>query len=479
VIVADEQHQEELREKLLPADLPAERATLGACLLDRDAVLAARHIVSAADFYLVKHAMIWRAMLRCVEKRVPPDLATVASELREKGELDQVGGPFYLGELVQDTPTAVHVEHYADTVKRTAARRRIIDWSGEIARKAYDEDEPEDIHREIASRLEIEETVVRGRPDWHRHVIRGDELYKAHFDPQPFIIEQVLPQGTFILTGKPKTKKSWLALNYALAVAWGGKALGHYQAIAGDVLYVDLEMGQRRLHDRLHVISPNTVVPASLHFATEWPRVYHGCEQWIDDWMTAHPYTRLIIFDTQVAIRPPRERHEEPYEHEKRYMQTLSNLCHDYGIAMLLIHHSRKVAGADVIDDASGTTGLTGGADNYGSLSRSPHEKDGGILRLMGRDIQIDDDLSLKWDVQLAQWVYQPDAEDYSISPERRMVLRVLDREPGLIPQQIAERISKDPGNTRKLLMDMKKAGLVLVSDGRYYGNEPTKVDTA
>jgi hypothetical protein len=282
-----------------------------------------------------------------------------------------------------------------------------------------------------------------------------------------------------LLTGKPKTKKSWLALNLALAVAWGGKALGHFDAQKGDVLYVDLEMGARRLHERLHVVSPTTVVPKGLHFATEWPRLFNGCEQWLLNWMEQHPFTKLIIIDTQVAIRPPRNRNEELYEHEKRYTQVLSNFCQQHSIAMVLIHHSRKADGSDVIDDASGSTGLSGGVDNYGSLRRKPGEKNAGLLALAGRDIRLDDELSLQWDTTIASWCYNNNAEKYTLTPERRIVMALLQQSPGLYPNQIAERLNKDKAGIRRLLSEMKKAEQVVSVDNQYYANDEYEANTA
>jgi hypothetical protein len=419
-------------------------------------------------------------MITCVSKRTPPDVITVSDELRRAGRLDPIGGIAYLTELSAETPTATYADHYAGIVARTAAQRRAIELSGHIQAAAYDpRRDPTDLYQEIAAMLQIEQRVSRSAPNWSAHTISADRLYRKQFEPQPEIIKDVLPQGTFLLTGKPKTKKSWLALNYALAVAWGGKALGHFQATQGEVLYIDLEMGQRRLHERLHIVSPDIVVPKTLHFAEEWPKVFDGCERWLDDWMEAHPFTRLIVIDTQVAIRPPRERNEEPYEHEKRYTQVLTNFCHQHGIAMLLIHHSRKVAGADVVDDASGTTGLTGGVDNYGSLSRSVNERNAGILRLMGRDIRLDDDLNLTWDPTVASWCYNEDAPDYSLTPERRELLAVLREQPGLYPRQLEERLNKGGNAVRSLLMEMKRVELVVCEDGRYYSNEPLTPETA
>jgi hypothetical protein len=448
--------------------------------MDRDVILVIKDALSVNDFYLEKHAWVYEALIACVRRRTPPDTVTVADELRRRDLLEPIGGIPFLTELATDVPTSVHAEYYAQIVARAAGQRRLIELGGAISAAAYDETRSlADLQQEIAAQLQLEQRASTPRPDWAGCVIRGDTLYRKHFDPQPEIIESILPQGTFLLTGKPKTKKSWLALNYALAVAWGGRALGGFQATQGDVLYIDLEMGQRRLHERLHIVSPDTVVPKNLHFANEWPRIYEGCERWLADWMESHPFTRLIVFDTQTAIRPPRDRNEEPYDHEKRYTQVLSDFCHQHGIAMLLIHHSRKIGGGDVIDDASGTTGLTAGVDNYGSLSRSVNENDVGVLRLLGRDIRIDDDLNLKWDARRATWNYCPDAPDYRLTPERRAVLALLRDTPGLYSRQISELLGKDINSTRRLLHEMKKSELVISEDGRFFGTGPYEADTA
>ena len=124
-----------------PYDLNAERATLGSVLLDRDAIVAIAPSLTPSDFYLLKHGQIYEAMLACYHQRTPPDLATVISELRERGWLEQVGGIAALTELASDVPTAVHVEYYAHAVLTTSRRRQLITAGGQITALAYDERE--------------------------------------------------------------------------------------------------------------------------------------------------------------------------------------------------------------------------------------------------------------------------------------------------------------------------------------------------
>src|SRR5512143_499574 len=103
--------------KLLPQNLEAEEAVLGALLIDPDA------IIRVATFL---H-----------ERREPADLVTLTDELERREQLGEVGGPAFLTGLINATPTSIHVEYYARIVERTAVLRRLIDAAGQIAKLAY------------------------------------------------------------------------------------------------------------------------------------------------------------------------------------------------------------------------------------------------------------------------------------------------------------------------------------------------------
>jgi replicative DNA helicase len=126
-------------ERAIPFDIQAERATLGSILLERDAIVAIAASLPAEFFYLEKHALIYEAMLACYNRREPPDIATVAAELRRQEQLDLVGGLALLSELAAEVPTAVHIEYYARTVERTAILRRLIEVGGKISALGYDQ----------------------------------------------------------------------------------------------------------------------------------------------------------------------------------------------------------------------------------------------------------------------------------------------------------------------------------------------------
>lgn len=126
-------------DRMLPADIDAERATLGALLIDRDAIIAVAPWLQSEHFYLEKHAWVYNAVLTCYNSQVPPDIRTISDHLRRHKQLDAIGGIPYLVELSIATPTAVHIGYYGKIVEQTANLRRLIAAGGEIAALGYNE----------------------------------------------------------------------------------------------------------------------------------------------------------------------------------------------------------------------------------------------------------------------------------------------------------------------------------------------------
>lgn len=456
----------------VPFDLAAERAVLGACLLDREAILAVRGLLGADEFFLEKHALIYGAMLACVDKKTPPDPVTVASELRQAGQLELVGGLSFLGELMNDVPTAVHADHYARTVAECARRRRMIELGGRIAAAAYEgKVDAAELLQLAEQEISVERQIGTGRDTWRASAKDGLAFWKANYPPRPMVVEGLLPIGTTLVHGLPKTRKSWLCLNLAYAVAAGGKALGHFDAVKGEALYVDLEMDDELIHERLRVVFPDQPPPKGVTFVTEWPAVGRGFVEQLENYLQARPYTRLIIVDTLVRVRPP-AKSDDVYQADAAFLQPLTDFCGGRGIAMLLVHHSRKLGGGgDSVLGASGSTGLTGSVDNVLELIRRPDNPQFGTLKRQGRRIKDDTDIPLKWDAMLAQWNYHQKTPE--LTPERRVVLQLLRDRGGMRPKEIAIVLGRDEPGTRRLLQDMNKAGLVANAQGIYMPNDP------
>lgn len=132
-------------EKALPHDAAAEAAVNGACLLDRDCIIALAPSLSAAHFYSEQQAQIYAAILSCYQQRVPPEIVNVAAELRKAGHLveDPDADPARvitrttLVELVNGAMTSVHAEYYAAIVIRQAQLRKLITAGQAMVARAY------------------------------------------------------------------------------------------------------------------------------------------------------------------------------------------------------------------------------------------------------------------------------------------------------------------------------------------------------
>ena len=122
-----------------PQALDVEEAVLGAMLLESSAVDMALEELTPSCFYDEKHRLIFEAMSELVTEHVAVDIVTCASKLRQKGNLEAVGGAVVLAGLSQKVGAAAHIEFYVKILKQKAIQRDLITASTEILRDAYDD----------------------------------------------------------------------------------------------------------------------------------------------------------------------------------------------------------------------------------------------------------------------------------------------------------------------------------------------------
>jgi replicative DNA helicase len=116
-----------------PHHLEAEQAVLGAILTAGRIPVEVLALVEEADFYRPAHRAVWRAVGRLADRGEPIDPVTMLGELRDAGELDDVGGGPFLHTLVASVPTVADAAHYARLVAETAHARRIGDLRVRLA----------------------------------------------------------------------------------------------------------------------------------------------------------------------------------------------------------------------------------------------------------------------------------------------------------------------------------------------------------
>jgi len=111
---------------VLPHDVAAERAVLGAILLNNAALETAQNYVQSGDFHVAQHRVVFAAMQALAKAGTPIDAVTLGNRLLEDGTLDQAGGALALGDLTDGVATAANVDHYAAAVADLAAVRAAI-----------------------------------------------------------------------------------------------------------------------------------------------------------------------------------------------------------------------------------------------------------------------------------------------------------------------------------------------------------------
>jgi replicative DNA helicase len=126
-----------IQERIPPHNLEAEQSVLGAVLIDSDAIVKASAKISSDDFYRANHQKIFAAMLQLNASGEPVDVITVSQLLKQREQLEDIGGIGYLTDLANFVPTAANVEYYANIVEKSSVMRRLIRTATQIVSKGF------------------------------------------------------------------------------------------------------------------------------------------------------------------------------------------------------------------------------------------------------------------------------------------------------------------------------------------------------
>ena len=140
-------------ERVPPQNLDAEQGVLGSMLLDRDAIARVVELIRPEDFYRDAHRRIYEAITELFERGEPVDLITVTDRLRDRGQLDDVGGAAYVTSLLNAIPTAANVEYYARIVLQKSMLRQMITAGTQIAQMGFEGDQDVEILVDRAEKL--------------------------------------------------------------------------------------------------------------------------------------------------------------------------------------------------------------------------------------------------------------------------------------------------------------------------------------
>ena len=211
----------------------------------------------------------------------------------------------------------------------------------------------------------------------------AEQLQSAPYAPVPFLVDELIPEGLHILAGAPKIGKSWLALWLCLCISQG-QPLWNFATTQGEVLYLSLEDSFQRIQTRLFDLTEDA--PPTLHFAIMADTLKRGLEQQIEQFLTEHPTTKLVVIDTLQCVRGTGS-DSNLYANDYQDIGLLKKLADNQHIAILLIHHLRKLHDDDPMNMISGSTGLSGAADSTFVLQKSSRLANIASLHCTGRDI--------------------------------------------------------------------------------------------
>lgn len=355
----------ELNGYLPPASPEAEQSVLGAILVRPSVLERVLESIGPEDFYREAHGWIFRAMIDLHSAGEPVDLVTVSTYLRDRGQLEGVGGPVFLATLSEQVGFAVNADYYAKVIAEKAVLRRLLDVTQEIAAAcfAHVENLPEFLAQAEAKvfaqthsnnkkggarRLkELMGPVVEKLEDLHYKKIDLTGLPSGFTD-----IDRMTggfqDEDMIVLAGRPGQGKTGLALNICANLS--------LQAVPS--LFFSLEMGSGQLVRRL-IASQGKLDTVRLRDGkltpNEWVTLYQvrgnieDAPIFIDDASSLTPLEihsrtrrmvsqegiRLVVIDYLQRVKTPRGR--SMAEEVGRAAQTFKTMAKDLKIPVVVL----------------------------------------------------------------------------------------------------------------------------------------------
>ncbi|MBI5487462.1 MAG: replicative DNA helicase [Deltaproteobacteria bacterium] len=264
----------------------AEKALLGAILVDDKALPLVQDLCTTEDFYVEAHRAIFEAMVDLSGRGVTIDAVTLAETLKQRGQFDRIGGAAYLDQLIDVVPISAHVEEHASLIREKAIVRRLILACSQVVTNAFED------YGDLDSFLDgSEQNIFEISRQRHRtetaHIRRTVKQVFTELDalsqssrevigvPTGFarldsITAGLQPSDLIIIAGRPSVGKTSFVLNLLTNAAGAGKT---------PVALFSLEMSNPQIVRR--ILASEAGIPAGKL------RTAHGLTQ--DDW------TRLFM----------------------------------------------------------------------------------------------------------------------------------------------------------------------------------------
>lgn len=303
-----------------------------------------------------------------------------------------------------------------------------------------------------------------------------NDIMAQTFAPINWVVPGYISEGFLVLAGRQKLGKTWLAIDMALAVATGGTAIGSIMCEQGNVLYIDMENGPRRIQSRIATLFPddrNRPDLSMLEWVTEAPQLDAGFVSELERWRLSVPNPRFVVIDVLQRIKPPGSMARNAYENDYSTWSPLQLWATSNGIAVLGLHHTKKGGAEDPLEALSGSNGLGACADTTLVLDS---DQNGKTLYVRGRDVE-EKETALVFAGGF--WSILGEAADVRRSDERIKIIAALtDHGEPMTPAEVSTATGKPGLSVRQLLFKMAKAGEVYKAGGGRYWIDPPAPST-
>lgn len=358
----------------LPHAEHAERAVLGALLIDSTAYQRVAQQLHPDDFYHPAHRLLWEAIAHYYDHHAAIDVIGLGEALRQAGTLSQIGGVAYLEHLADTTLTADHLDEHAEIIREMAGKRRLIEIAYQLANDAHGTASV----REILAELDATTIPLA------KQVTSSAATCLAHVEPKPieWLWPQRMPLGMIvILDGDPGLGKSTVSLDLAARVSTGRPMPDHTSSCLRGPATV-LLMGAE--DDLARTIQPRLKVAGA-----DLSRIYHlGVEELPS--LTAvglirqavqHHDARLLVIDPLMAYLPC-DVNAYRDQDMRRILSPLAALAAELQVTILLIRHLTKTGGTQVIYRGGGSIGIIGAARSGMLITEHPEDSDKRVLAM-------------------------------------------------------------------------------------------------
>jgi hypothetical protein len=297
-----------------------------------------------------------------------------------------------------------------------------MDWSRDWLRMPARSTLPKERHASMRTGQETGDART-----WQQSTFTGADLKNTSFEPLAFLVRNIIPlQGVTLLCSKPKFGKSWLAYDLCIGCAADRFILGEIKPAQGDVLYLALEDSKRRLRARMDkLLTPGGKWPERLTMATEWRRLHEGGLDDIRAWhagvVAKGGQPILVMIDVLAKVRRP-VGNRQLYEADYDALTGLCKLANDLGLAIVVVHHTRKMAADDLMETVSGSFGVSGAAD---AILVMANKTSGTVLDIRGRDVESAE-LAIEFNKPTCRWRVLGDAGEVHISEQRGKIIGAL-----------------------------------------------------